>query len=275
MYARNIGRLKTRRIAHLLCAFPVLLERHLSNEAHEPLEIDDSSRRRRIQPHWSTWSLGRLDLSVRRRLNRVSNRPLYVCQCVAHELKELYDRKVLTARESLFALDLVNKLSDSIGACERLVTTPVPLNYARHTSRFLTIWCARAAAARGGRARDSAAPKRVGWVVARACRAGSALVSRVPCSGAPPLARARRASDAGSHARTAPRAPRAPSPPWPPGWPGCPVQVPHTPALSRQRARVRARARDGVCGVGAVRHPGACRAAPAMPPSDSRRHGRD
>lgn len=27
------------------------------------------------------------------------------------------------------------------GACERVVQTPVPLNYARHTSRFLTFWC--------------------------------------------------------------------------------------------------------------------------------------
>ena len=29
----------------------------------------------------------------------------------------------------------------AIGACERLVQTPVPLNYARHTSRFLSLWC--------------------------------------------------------------------------------------------------------------------------------------
>jgi len=32
-------------------------------------------------------------------------------------------------------------LPQAIGACERLVQTPVPLNYARHTSRFLSIWC--------------------------------------------------------------------------------------------------------------------------------------
>jgi predicted membrane chloride channel (bestrophin family) len=31
--------------------------------------------------------------------------------------------------------------SQAIGACERLVQTPVPLTYARHTSRFLSIWC--------------------------------------------------------------------------------------------------------------------------------------
>ncbi len=37
-------------------------------------------------------------------------------------------------------LGLVNDLSSIIGACERLVQTPVPLSYARHTSRFLTLY---------------------------------------------------------------------------------------------------------------------------------------
>ena len=35
----------------------------------------------------------------------------------------------------------VNQLGSYVGACERLLQTPVPLNYARHTSRFLTLWC--------------------------------------------------------------------------------------------------------------------------------------
>ena len=36
----------------------------------------------------------------------------------------------------------VGNLVDALGACESLLTTPVPLSYSRHTSRFLTIWCA-------------------------------------------------------------------------------------------------------------------------------------
>ena len=46
-----------------------------------------------------------------------------------------------TSRERLFAISAVNQLSSYVGACERLLQTPVPLNYARHTSRFLTLWC--------------------------------------------------------------------------------------------------------------------------------------
>ena len=36
----------------------------------------------------------------------------------------------------------VGNLVDALGSCESLLTTPVPLSYSRHTSRFLTIWCA-------------------------------------------------------------------------------------------------------------------------------------
>lgn len=35
----------------------------------------------------------------------------------------------------------VGELSNALGACERLLRTPVPLTYSRHTSRFLTLWC--------------------------------------------------------------------------------------------------------------------------------------
>lgn len=46
-----------------------------------------------------------------------------------------------TSRERLSILSMCNKLGETIGGCERLVQTPVPLHYVRHTSRFLTIWC--------------------------------------------------------------------------------------------------------------------------------------
>lgn len=46
-----------------------------------------------------------------------------------------------SSRERLAILAMCNKLSATIGGCERLVQTPVPLHYVRHTSRFLTIWC--------------------------------------------------------------------------------------------------------------------------------------
>lgn len=34
----------------------------------------------------------------------------------------------------------LTSFSDSLGACERILKTPIPLTYTRHTSRFLVIW---------------------------------------------------------------------------------------------------------------------------------------
>jgi len=72
---------------------------------------------------------------------RAQNRPLWVCDRMAKELSMVDD--VLprwTNRERLALIGCVDKLSRSIGACERIHQTVVPLNYARHALRSLTVW---------------------------------------------------------------------------------------------------------------------------------------
>jgi predicted membrane chloride channel (bestrophin family) len=72
---------------------------------------------------------------------RAQNRPLWVCDRMAKELAMVDD--VLpkwTNRERLALIGCVDKLSRSIGACERIHQTVVPLNYARHALRSLTVW---------------------------------------------------------------------------------------------------------------------------------------
>ena len=59
------------------------------------------------------------------------------------ELRAIPESLMFSSRERLMALGMINRLSSYVGACERLLQTPVPLNYARHTSRFLTLWCVR------------------------------------------------------------------------------------------------------------------------------------
>lgn len=34
----------------------------------------------------------------------------------------------------------ITMFTDTCGACERLLRTPLPLGYTRHTSRFLVLW---------------------------------------------------------------------------------------------------------------------------------------
>jgi len=72
---------------------------------------------------------------------RAQNRPLWVCDRMAKELVVVEDMAPrFTNRERMALLAFVDKLSRSIGACERIHQTVVPLNYARHALRSLTVW---------------------------------------------------------------------------------------------------------------------------------------
>eukprot|EP00979_Chaetoceros_neogracilis_P013547 scaffold3896_cov235-Chaetoceros_neogracile.AAC.12 len=71
---------------------------------------------------------------------RAQNRPLWVCDRLAKEIHSVPDQDSWTARERLTLISKVEKMSASIGACERIHQTVVPLNYARHALRSLTIW---------------------------------------------------------------------------------------------------------------------------------------
>jgi len=50
------------------------------------------------------------------------------------------DQTTFTSRERLTLLKHVDDLSKCIGGAERIHQTTVPLNYARHTLRALTVW---------------------------------------------------------------------------------------------------------------------------------------
>jgi predicted membrane chloride channel (bestrophin family) len=76
---------------------------------------------------------------------RAQNRPLWVADRIATELRAVPDQNdengpTFTARERLALISHVDKLSRCIGGCERIHQTVVPLNYARHSLRSLTLW---------------------------------------------------------------------------------------------------------------------------------------
>jgi predicted membrane chloride channel (bestrophin family) len=127
LYKDQLSRHRERRINKLLCLFPYLLAEYLGFACK-----DDFSRL--IPTH-------DYDEVINAR-----NRPLLVATLLSLEVKSIPDNATVeqvffSNRERLAMLVLVEKMSKCIGACERLVQTPVPLNYARHTSRFLTFWC--------------------------------------------------------------------------------------------------------------------------------------
>lgn len=69
--------------------------------------------------------------------------PMVITRALGREVKAVpYDAAgAWTNRERLRLISDFNRLSGCISAAERIVQTPVPLHYARHGCRFLSIWC--------------------------------------------------------------------------------------------------------------------------------------
>jgi predicted membrane chloride channel (bestrophin family) len=68
------------------------------------------------------------------------NRPVWVCDRIAALINSVPYGPNFTSRERLSLLGMVDKLTNAVGECERIHQTAVPLNYARHSLRSLTIW---------------------------------------------------------------------------------------------------------------------------------------
>ena len=71
---------------------------------------------------------------------KAQNRPLFICDRMAKEIASIPISDSFSSRERLELLRKVDKLSECIGQCERIHQTVVPLNYARHALRSLSIW---------------------------------------------------------------------------------------------------------------------------------------
>jgi len=180
LFEEQIGVDKRRRVQRLLAAFPYLLRHRIrpnlrmrrlketSDFERDPentiLLYDDSalfdddenaatvasdeeekgtSRRKTRELYWVDkrslpWRL--LPGSALAACARAQNRPLWVCDRMAKELVTTPDQEGFTNRERMMLLNLVDKISHTIGECERIHQTVVPLNYARHCLRGVTLW---------------------------------------------------------------------------------------------------------------------------------------
>lgn len=129
MYHTEIAGDKIERSSRLICVFSSLLAEHLGHSS-----ASGTSYRSLVSQ------------KDREELDIYLNRPLWAINALGKEIKDIPDLTVnsvplFSSRERLKMLSLVDKLCKALGKCERLVQTPVPLNYVRHTSRALTLWC--------------------------------------------------------------------------------------------------------------------------------------
>ena len=172
LYSKEVGPDRERLLLNLIAAFPYLLRLHIRPGClcRSPESIDPNYRLMMNQPAvapvdsryegdkatdlaglnameshdcWVDkrnlpWSL--FQKSSLERLSRAKNRPLWVCDRIGREIMSIEYGPNFTSRERLTMLSLVGKLTDALGQCERIHQTAVPLNYARHSLRSLTLW---------------------------------------------------------------------------------------------------------------------------------------
>ena len=123
VYSDAMEATSVERILKLLCAFPIVLQEHIQGFTAPKLLQD------------------LLDESDKQSIDRVTNRPYFILNKLYKEIRGIPESVVFTSRERLALSKHIDDLSSCVGACERIVQTPVPLTYARHTSRFLSLFC--------------------------------------------------------------------------------------------------------------------------------------
>ena len=153
LYRKEVGSERRARIQYLLAAFPYLLRHQVRSGclcSEEPEHIERENRLLLQEPNGETcyvdrqalpWSL----LSIAGESNlkhiaQVPNRPLWICDRLGQEIMGIPTDTNFSSRERLKLLGDVDKLANAIGACERIHQTAVPLHYARHSLRSLTVW---------------------------------------------------------------------------------------------------------------------------------------
>jgi len=157
LYRDEVGNDRKKRILHLLAAFPYLLRHHVRNgclcseaaiENQHKLRLEETNRSEGhcfVDRRKFPWSL--LEKAERSRkgsilpkIAQARNRPLWVCDRISHEIMQIPLSDHFSSRERLKLLGNVDKLANAIGSCERIHQTAVPLHYARHALRSLTVW---------------------------------------------------------------------------------------------------------------------------------------
>ncbi|NEO88623.1 MAG: hypothetical protein F6J87_30990, partial [Spirulina sp. SIO3F2] len=117
---------RTQKIAtlRLLVAFAIATKRHLRYESPTCAEMDQL-----VPPE-------EFEL-----LTGMNNPPLEVAFWIGDYLQQQYDRQRINAYQLASTFKLLDTMVDVLGACERILKTPIPLAYSIHLKQLLLIYC--------------------------------------------------------------------------------------------------------------------------------------
>lgn len=74
-------------------------------------------------------------------LKTMNNPPLEIAFWIGDYLQQQYNRHCLNTYQLTAMQDLLNSMVDTLGGCERILKTPMPLAYAIHLKQLLLIYC--------------------------------------------------------------------------------------------------------------------------------------
>jgi len=69
------------------------------------------------------------------------SKPMFIVQLLEEVVMSANIKGIFRGEDRLRLINLARELGSAVAACERIVQTPIPLNYVRHTSRLITLWC--------------------------------------------------------------------------------------------------------------------------------------
>ncbi|MBW4683956.1 MAG: hypothetical protein KME40_02410 [Komarekiella atlantica HA4396-MV6] len=75
------------------------------------------------------------------KLKIMNNPPIEVAFWIGDYLQQQYKRNCLNSYQLTSMQELLNNLVDNLGACERILKTPMPLAYAIHLKQLLILYC--------------------------------------------------------------------------------------------------------------------------------------
>ncbi len=75
------------------------------------------------------------------KLKIMNNPPIEVAFWIGDYLQQEYNRNCINSYQLTSMQELLNNLVDNLGACERILKTPIPLAYALHLKQLLILYC--------------------------------------------------------------------------------------------------------------------------------------
>jgi len=126
LFRNELGEETVQKIVRLVRAFCLSLKHHVTRTDQRELEfIETSLLTKEEVDEFRSWK---------------SAKPLYITWRLEKVIMQSPFNGIFRGEDRLTLFSKAQTMASTVAACERIVQTPIPLNYARHTSRLITLF---------------------------------------------------------------------------------------------------------------------------------------